>query len=133
MSLQNASIWLKSKYKYFIVFGYTVVLTLLCLITLDRYSVKTPIVQQDPKIYLELTSRIEELEKVSNEQNKIIKTYEVNNDLLNNNLKQLEKRIQAHTEMLKRMCEYIVVITVDRKILPRQCLPDYSWRREEGL
>ena len=44
----------------------------------------------------------------------------------------LERRIQSHTEAFKRLCEYVMVITIDKKLVPRQCLPEYRWSREEG-
>ena len=61
----------------------------------------------------------------------LIKKLEEHNLSLENNIKVLDKRIQANTEIIKRMCEYIWVITIDKKIAPRQCYPDYNWRREE--
>lgn len=64
-------------------------------------------------------------------QRELIRLLEKENLILENNLRTLEKRTQAHTELLKRMCEYIIVITVDKKIVPRQCLPEYKWGREE--
>ena len=47
-------------------------------------------------------------------------------------IRRLERRLQAQLEYNKRLCEYIMVITVDKKIVPRQCLPEYKWQREEG-
>ena len=47
--------------------------------------------------------------------------------------KKLDRRLQGHLEFNKRLCEYVLVITVDKKIVPRQCLPEYKWQREEGL
>ena len=47
-------------------------------------------------------------------------------------IRRLERRLQAQLEYNKRLCEYIMVITVDKKIVPRQCLPEYRWQREEG-
>ena len=86
-----------------------------------------------PQIDVEsITKRIDLLEKQEEKQLIVIKKLEADNETLSNNQKQLEKRLQAHTEIIKRMCEYVVIITVDKKIIPRQCLPDYSWRREEG-
>ena len=66
-------------------------------------------------------------------QASLIKNLETMNESLTNTNKQYEKRLLAHTEFLKRACEYFTVITVEKKILPRQCLPDYQWRREEGM
>lgn len=53
-------------------------------------------------------------------------------DAANNTTQRVERRLQAHTEAFKRLCEYVLVITVDKKIIPRQCLPEYKWAREEG-
>ena len=64
-------------------------------------------------------------------QSVLIQKLEMENNNLENNLKLLDKRHQAHTDLLKRMCEYIIVITVDKKIIPRQCLPEYKWGKEE--
>ena len=72
------------------------------------------------------------LEQELEKQILITKKLESSNDDLLNNLKIANKRIQFHNEILKRMCEYIIVITVDKKIIPRQCLSDYNWRKEEN-
>ena len=72
------------------------------------------------------------LEQELEKQILITKKLESSNDDLLNNLKTANKRIQFHNEILKRMCEYIIVITVDKKIIPRQCLSDYNWRKEEN-
>ena len=72
------------------------------------------------------------LEAQIEKQNVLIQKLETQNNNLENNLKLLEKRLQANTDVLKRFCEYIVVITVDKKIIPRQCLVDYKWIKEEG-
>ena len=86
-----------------------------------------------------INKRIESLEKQIQDQNRLlekqaitIKWFENNHEGLMTNSKIYERRLQAHTEFLKRTCEYINVITVDKKILPRQCLPEYNWRREDG-
>ena len=76
-------------------------------------------------------TKIERLEKQIEKQEFLIKRLESSMDAAAND-KQLEKKLQAHTEAFKRLCEYIVVITVDKKIIPRQCLPEYKWAKEEG-
>lgn len=88
---------------------------------------KTMVNSVDP-----LISRIDKLEKQLEKQEQTIKKLESNLDLAANNYKILEKKSQSHTEAFKRICEYIMVITVDKKIIPRQCLPEYRWIKEEG-
>jgi len=104
-------------------------------IILQRHTQeKQPLPPPAPVVNLEEPlKRLEQLERELEIQKNTTKQQETANETLLNNIKQLEKRVQAHTEVVKRMCEYIVIITVDKKILPRQCLPDYNWRREEGL
>ena len=79
-----------------------------------------------------LMTKIERLEKQIEKQEFVIKRLESLIDTAASSDKQLEKKLQAHTEAFKRLCEYIVVITVDKKIIPRQCLPEYKWAKEEG-
>jgi len=89
-----------------------------------------PIVQvtiEDDKLLL----RVEALEKRLEDQQKVISWYDTYNQTSQTNFKRLDKNQQNQTEVLKRMCEYIWVITIDKKIIPRQCYPDYNWRREE--
>lgn len=73
-----------------------------------------------------------QLEIQIEKQSVLISKLEEDNLNLQNNLKLIEKRIQAHTDLMKRLCEYIIVITVDKKIIPRQCLPEYKWGKEEN-
>lgn len=90
-------------------------------------SVQPPSVDLSP-----VQSQLANLELQIEKQSLIIKRLETENEAQTSLSKQLEKRLQAHTEIMKRMCEYVFVITVDKKIMPRHCLPDYNWRREEG-
>jgi len=39
----------------------------------------------------------------------------------------IEKRYESQLEFNKRLCEYVNVITVEKKIVPRQCQPNYQW------
>lgn len=127
--------WLKSKYKYWVLIGYLIIIALFMTIILQRHTQeKQPLPPPAPMVNLEEPlKRLEQLERELEIQKNTNKQQDTANETLSNNIKQLEKRVQAHTEVVKRMCEYIVIITVDKKILPRQCLPDYNWRREEGL
>jgi len=86
-----------------------------------------------PTINLEpLQQRIENLERELERQVLTKKQLDIANDNLEKANQRLERRVQAHTEAFKRLCEYVMVITVDKKIVPRQCLPEYKWSREEG-
>ena len=86
-----------------------------------------------PTINLEpLQQRIENLERELERQVLTKKQLDIANDNLEKANQRLERRLQAHTEAFKRLCEYVMVITVDKKIVPRQCLPEYKWSREEG-
>ena len=127
--------WIKSKYKYWVLLGYLIIIALFITIILQRHlQEKQSIPPPAPTVNLEEPlKRIEQLERQLELQKNTTKQQETANEALANSIKQLEKRVQAHTEVVKRMCEYSVIITVDKKILPRQCLPDYNWRREEGL
>ena len=79
----------------------------------------------------QLEKRIEALEKQVQDQQKIISWYDTYNQSSQTNFKRLDKNQQNQIDVLKRMCEYIWVITIDKKIVPRQCYPEYNWRREE--
>ena len=127
--------WIKSKYKYWVLLGYLIIITLFITLILQRHmQEKQQLPPPAPTVNLEEPlKRIEQLERQLELQKNTTKQQETANEALASSIKQLEKRVQAHTEVVKRMCEYIVIITVDKKILPRQCLPDYNWRREEGL
>lgn len=76
------------------------------------------------------TKRIESLEQELKSQSIAIKQLQQKNDELATTSKQLEKKQQTHIEFSKRLCEYIFVITVDKKIIPRQCLSNYDWNKE---
>lgn len=78
-----------------------------------------------------LIKRIEALEQTVQDQQKVISSYDTYNQISQTNFKRLDKNQQIQVETLKRMCEYIWVITIDKKIVPRQCYSDYNWRREE--
>ena len=104
-----------------------IILTILACILLAIVFFKTSI--ESPK--QNITNVDHQIELQLEKHRELVLTLEKENSILENNLKTLEKRTQAHTELLKRTCEYIIVITVDKKIIPRQCLPEYKWGREE--
>lgn len=87
-----------------------------------------PAPQPDPALTAAV-ARIDALEQQLQRQASAAKAQE---DAAAANQQRLERRLQAHTEAFKRMCEYILVITIDKKLVPRQCLPEYRWSREEG-
>ena len=119
--------WIKSKPVYFLVLLLTIAALVLILMTFKTSSKELDI-QVQPNVVLNQQNNLEiQLEK----QNALIKKLEETNLALENSLKSQDKRIQANTEIIKRMCEYIWVITIDKKIAPRQCYPEYNWRREE--
>lgn len=87
-----------------------------------------PAPQPDPEL-IAAVARIDALEQQLQRQASAAKAQE---DAAAANQQRLERRLQSHTEAFKRMCEYILVITIDKKLVPRQCLPEYRWSREEG-
>jgi hypothetical protein len=92
-----------------------------------------PVIVAEPKIDLEpLTKRIEQLEQALERQTKANQLLTAQHDQQERVNQKLERRLQSHTETFKRICEYIMVITIDKKLVPRQCLPEYRWSREEG-
>ena len=44
--------------------------------------------------------------------------------------KKIERKQENNVQVMKRICEYIWVITIDKKIVPRQCYPEYNWNKE---
>lgn len=125
--------WIRQRL-FLITFGFLVSVTsITCTILYQKYFLtKTFDIPTSSNVDTNgSNSKILLLEEQIDKQITDIKKLETTNDTLSNSLKVAEKRIQFHNELLKRMCEYIVVITVDKKIIPRQCLSDYNWRKEE--
>ena len=86
-----------------------------------------------PTVDLEpLQRRIESLENDLQREVQARKLLEAHQDILEKTNQRLDRRLQSHTEAFKRICEYVMVITIDKKLVPRQCLPEYRWSREEG-
>jgi hypothetical protein len=126
--------WLKSKVSI-LIFGILVsIISIVITITVIRYNDASKIsaLKEEPKDTQVDSQRLDILEKEILRLSDTSKKLEITNEMLGTSVKQLEKRLQAHIDITKRMCEYIIVITVDKKIIPRQCLPDYNWKREEG-
>ena len=94
----------------------------------DRQRVKEPlpvvqVVTEDPNL-----KKFEKIESELKAQLQLIKQLETKKEEVAAANKVLEKRLQGQLEFNKRLCEYIIVITVDKKIVPRQCLPDFVWK-----
>ena len=127
---QKIILWFRSKPIYTTILILCFVAVFLLIILSTKSSPKETITESIPKNVTvnELNVVIEQLDK----QRVLIEKLQAQNNNLENTVKVLDKRIQANTDVLKRFCEYIVVITVDKKIIPRQCLVDYKWIKEEG-
>jgi len=124
--------WFEKTWRFWV--GLVFVLNVGYLIHL--YKEQQPLPQPTPMPVAEvkdneLVKRIEALEKQVQDQQKVIAWYDTYNQTSQTNFKRLDKNQQIQVETLKRMCEYIWVITIDKKIVPRQCYPEYNWRREE--
>lgn len=121
---------------WFTIIYFTVVIVL--LVAVFNKHVRRPVpevIQPAPTITVDLeplNKRIAALEQDLTAQTMALKAAKSESDALIASNQRLERRLQSHTEAFKRLCEYVLVITVDKKIIPRQCLPEYKWAREEG-
>lgn len=117
--------------------------TLLILVALAVFRKQTPAsapvaqvtapVPAAPIVDLEpLKQRIDQLERDLAQQAQTRRNLDAVIEQHERANQRLERRLQAHTEAFKRICEYVMVITIDKKLVPRQCLPEYKWSREEG-
>lgn len=130
---QKAFFWIKSKARILLLGSFISFFSVLATIFVQNYG-KTEINKSETTNVVDLSEqRMHKLESEIEKLTNLNKKTEQGVDILANNIKLLEKRLQANTDVIKRMCEYIVVITVDKKIIPRQCLSDYNWKKEEGL
>jgi len=141
--LSNIKQWFNSSRSLWVKNIFVCSLIILAFLYVDRNMRSQPETIQPSESQIseerEYFKRVEQLDKQIADQNLIIEQhaknlqqYETNLETLTAANKVLEKRLQAHVEVMKRICEYIGVITVDKKIVPRQCLHDYSWRKEEN-
>jgi hypothetical protein len=130
----------KTNWRFYLAIVYFTVLILL-VVGIVRKQNPAPVlvaapaqtVVAEPKVDIEpLTKRIEQLEQALERQTKANQVLAAQLDQQERVNQRFERRLQAHTEAFKRLCEYVMVITVDKKIVPRQCLPEYRWSREEG-
>lgn len=141
--LSNIKQWFNSSRSLWVKNIFICSLIILAFLYVDRNMRSKPETTQPSESQIseerEYFKRVEQLDKQIADQNLIIEQhaknlqqYQINLETLTAANKILEKRLQAHVEVMKRICEYIGVITVDKKIVPRQCLHDYSWRKEEN-
>lgn len=127
---QETVLWMKSKPIYTLIIILFIISLFLLTNILTKSPPKEPITETPQQIVT--VNPISTLEAQIEKQNVLIQKLETQNNNLENNLKLLEKRLQAHTDVMKRICEYIVIITIDKKLVPRQCLIEYKWSKEEG-
>ena len=127
---QQILLWIKSKPLY----TFIIILSLISLILILNLSTKSPPKEPvlEPPQQVVTINPLSSIESQIEKQNLLIQKLETQNTVLENNIKLLEKRLQAHTDVMKRICEYIVIITIDKKLVPRQCLIEYKWTKEEG-
>ena len=130
---------LKSTWKFWFGIAYFTLLILVITAVYNKHSVKptppAPVPEPVAEVKVDLdplNRRIASLEAELAAHTAQLRTLKHEHDSMFAANQRLERRIQAHTEAFKRLCEYVVVITVDKKLVPRQCLPEYRWTREEG-
>ena len=133
--------WLRNTWRTGLIIVYfLVVLIVSTILIYDRYRAvpevpvtATPAVTVVPEPRVDLTPVEDKLKQL---ETAVVKTNErvdkSDTAQIQEQIRRLERRLQAQLEYNKRLCEYIMVITVDKKIVPRQCLPEYRWQREEG-
>jgi hypothetical protein len=131
--------WLKNTWRTGLIIIYFLsVLIVSTILIYDRYRarpepppVPTPVIVSEPRVDLTpVEDRIKQLETAVAKTNERVDRADTAQ--IQEQIRRLERRLQAQLEYNKRLCEYIMVITVDKKIVPRQCLPEYRWQREEG-
>ena len=131
-SQYNFTHWVKSNFRYWFSIIYLIIAFVAVVVLVYNSNKTAPVIEQTVVDLEPLRQQISSLEKQLEQHAKDQKRLESANESLTATVKQLERRAQAQLEYSKRICEYILVITVDKKILPRQCLPEYKWHREEG-
>lgn len=86
---------------------------------------------QQPTVDIDsINKSIANLERETNSQLNAIKTLETKIEEQKATTNNLDKKLQLQLEFNKRICEYIWVITIDKKIVPRKCTPDFNWTKE---
>ena len=134
-NLELFTTWIRNTWRIGLIISYFLaVLVISTILLYDKYSHPQTFIKEEPKPVVQekvnllpLEEKIKHLETTISKTNERIETAQVQDQI-----RRLERRLQAQLEYNKRLCEYIMVITVDKKIVPRQCLPEYRWQREEG-
>jgi hypothetical protein len=121
--------WFEKSWRFWV--GLAFVCNIAYIIHLYSKPAITPTAPVVAVAHNDLLERIQSLEQQIQDHQKIIAWYDTYNQTSQTNFKRLDKNQQTQIDTLKRMCEYIWVITIDKKIVPRQCYPEYNWRREE--
>ena len=128
----------RANWRFWLSILYFTALFVVLTVVYNRHNAKpvptpTPVAAPAPTVDLDpLNKRLAALEQELANHVLVTKTLKSEYDSLLVSNQKLERRTQSHLEAIKRMCEYIVVITVDKKIIPRQCLPEYRWSTTEG-
>lgn len=130
---------LKSTWKFWFSVVYFTALILVMFAVYNKHTVKPvpaePPPPPSPTITVDfdpINKKIAVLEQELSAHTTQLQTLKKEHDIVMAANQRLERRAQSHTEAFKRLCEYVMVITIDKKLVPRQCLPEYRWSKEEG-
>ena len=130
---------LKSTWKFWFSVVYFTALIMVMFAVYNKHTVKPapaePPPPPSPTITVDLdpiNKKIAVLEQELSAHTTQLQTLKKEHDIVMAANQRLERRAQSHTEAFKRLCEYVMVITIDKKLVPRQCLPEYRWSKEEG-
>ena len=130
---------LKSTWKFWFSLVYFTALIMVMFAVYNKHTAKPvpaePPSPPTPAITVDLdpiNKKIAVLEQELSAHTTQLQTLKKEHDIVMAANQRLERRAQSHTEAFKRLCEYVMVITIDKKLVPRQCLPEYRWSKEEG-
>ena len=130
---------LKSTWKFWFSLVYFTALIMVMFAVYNKHTAKPvpaePPPPPTPAITVDLdpiNKKIAVLEQELSAHTTQLQTLKKEHDIVMAANQRLERRAQSHTEAFKRLCEYVMVITIDKKLVPRQCLPEYRWSKEEG-
>lgn len=130
---------LKSTWKFWFSVVYFTALIMVMFAVYNKHTAKPvpaePPPPPTPAITVDLdpiNKKIAVLEQELSAHTTQLQTLKKEHDIVMAANQRLERRAQSHTEAFKRLCEYVMVITIDKKLVPRQCLPEYRWSKEEG-
>ena len=124
--------FIKSHYIFETIYLLLSLLVIAFLLFEKYYKTEIPIENKPISMVVEnLTeAKLVSLEKDYNTLLLKINQLEQKNEELIVLFKKIEKKQQNQQDFLKRLCEYVQVITVDKKIIPRQCAPEFNWNNE---